>query len=62
MTNQRSLTLNESTQYLCELPILSGTTGPDVIDVETLYKQTGMFTYDPRLYVYRQLQLNYYLY
>ncbi|MEY3880692.1 MAG: hypothetical protein RIQ94_1488, partial [Pseudomonadota bacterium] len=27
MTNQRNLTLNENAQSLCELPILSGTTG-----------------------------------
>ncbi|MBF6648676.1 citrate synthase [Methylobacter sp. BlB1] len=48
MTNQRRVTLvNEETQPLCELPVLSGTTGPDVIDVQELYKQTGMFTYDP---------------
>jgi len=30
-----------------EFPILSGTQGPDVIDVRSLYKQTGMFTHDP---------------
>jgi citrate synthase len=30
-----------------ELPVLSGTIGPDVIDVRKLYGQTGMFTYDP---------------
>ncbi|MFI4983894.1 MAG: citrate synthase [Rickettsiales bacterium] len=30
-----------------ELPIISGTHGPDVIDVTQLYGQTGMFTYDP---------------
>lgn len=30
-----------------ELPILKGTEGPDVIDVTSLYKQAGMFTYDP---------------
>ena len=30
-----------------EFPILSGTIGPDVIDIGTLYKETGMFTYDP---------------
>ena len=47
MTNPRSLTLNENGQPLCELPILSGSTGPDVIDVQTLYKETGLFTYDP---------------
>lgn len=32
---------------LCRLPVLSGSIGPDVLDVQTLYKQTGMFTYDP---------------
>ena len=30
-----------------ELPILSPTAGPDVIDIRKLYGQTGMFTYDP---------------
>ncbi len=30
-----------------ELPVLSGTHGPDVIDVRGLYKDTGHFTYDP---------------
>ncbi len=30
-----------------ELPVYSGTLGPDVIDVKSLHKQTGMFTLDP---------------
>ncbi len=47
MTKPRSVTLNEKTQSLCELPILSGTTGPDVVDIQSLYQKTGMFTYDP---------------
>jgi citrate synthase len=47
MSNLRNLSLNEDTQSLCELPVLSGTIGPDVLDVQTLYKETGMFTYDP---------------
>ncbi|MDI1229702.1 MAG: citrate synthase [Methylobacter sp.] len=47
MTKLRSVTLNEKAQSLCELPILSGATGPDVVDIQTLYQQTGMFTYDP---------------
>ena len=47
MTNPRSLTLSEQANCLSELPVLSGTTGPDVIDVQSLYKNTGMFTYDP---------------
>ncbi len=29
------------------LPVLSGTMGPDVIDITSLYKQSGKFTYDP---------------
>ncbi len=30
-----------------ELPVYSGTVGPDVVDIRKLYGQTGMFTYDP---------------
>src|SRR3978361_1888934 len=30
-----------------DFPILSGTVGPDVIDIGKLYAQAGMFTYDP---------------
>jgi citrate synthase len=30
-----------------EFPILSGSIGPDVIDIRQLYAQTGMFTFDP---------------
>ncbi len=30
-----------------EFPVLSGSVGPNVIDIRTLYSQTGMFTYDP---------------
>ena len=30
-----------------ELPIRSGTTGPDLIDIARLYKEHGVFTYDP---------------
>ena len=30
-----------------ELPVRSGTTGPDVIDIATLYREQGVFTYDP---------------
>ena len=29
------------------LPVLEGTTGPDVIDIRKLYAQSGLFTYDP---------------
>ena len=30
-----------------ELPIYGGSTGPEVIDISTLYRDTNMFTYDP---------------
>ncbi len=30
-----------------ELPVLSGSTGPDVIDIRKLYGATDAFTYDP---------------
>jgi len=30
-----------------EFELLSPTVGPDVIDIRSLYQQTGMFTYDP---------------
>ncbi len=30
-----------------EFPVLSGTIGPEVIDIRTLYGKTGAFTYDP---------------
>jgi citrate synthase len=30
-----------------DFPILSGTVGPDVVDIRALYTQSGKFTYDP---------------
>jgi len=30
-----------------EFPVLSGSTGPDVVDIRTLYGKAGVFTYDP---------------
>ena len=30
-----------------EFPVLSGSTGPDVVDIRTLYGKSGLFTYDP---------------
>ncbi len=48
MTSKNTVTLthNGTGQHI-ELPILQGTEGPDVIDVKSLYKYTGMFTHDP---------------
>ena len=35
----------DGTSY--EFPIISGSVGPDVIDIRSLYAQTGHFTFDP---------------
>tara|TARA_Y100000782_G_scaffold41136_1_gene45768 strand:- start:210386 stop:211666 length:1281 start_codon:yes stop_codon:yes gene_type:complete len=37
----------QETTHSVTLPMLSGTVGPDVLDVRALYKDTGYFTYDP---------------
>jgi citrate synthase len=44
--NNRTATLSLGDQDI-ELPILSGTVGPDVVDVSNLYSESGAFTYDP---------------
>ncbi|MDP2618804.1 MAG: citrate/2-methylcitrate synthase, partial [Hyphomicrobiales bacterium] len=30
-----------------DLNVVSGTIGPDVVDISSLYRETGKFTYDP---------------
>ena len=44
-TNFATLTLPSGETV--QLPILEGTAGPRMIDIRSLYQQTGMFTYDP---------------
>ena len=47
MTTQHKATMSftDGTPSI-EFPIMSGTVGPDVIDIRKLYGQTGKFTYD----------------
>jgi len=45
-TNTKSATLTVDGKSF-DFPIMSGTVGPDVIDIGKLYAQSGMFTYDP---------------
>ncbi len=47
MNPKGSATLTYGEGKSVELPVFSGTHGPDVIDIRKLYAQTGMFTYDP---------------
>ena len=47
-TNTGTFTLTDNkTGKSYELPVMSGTLGPDVIDVRKLYAETGHFTFDP---------------
>ncbi|WP_439633789.1 citrate synthase [Glycocaulis sp.] len=43
-TGSAQLTINGKT---IDLPVLGGSVGPDVIDIRTLYRDAGVFTYDP---------------
>ena len=46
--NNKPFTLfNNETGQSIEIPVLSGTEGPKVLDIRSLYTETGMFTYDP---------------
>ncbi|MEQ8736304.1 MAG: citrate synthase [Rhodospirillaceae bacterium] len=44
MTKKVNLTVDNQNY---EFPVLSGSTGPDVVDIRKFYANTGMFTYDP---------------
>ena len=46
-TEQRMAQLTLSDGRSFQLPELSGTVGPDVVDVRALYRDAGVFTYDP---------------
>lgn len=38
---------NNATGESYDFPVLSGSTGPDVVDIRKFYAETGHFTYDP---------------
>ena len=42
----KSATLNINDKQT-QMPVRSGTIGPDVVDIGKVYANTGMFTYDP---------------
>ena len=42
MTDAKTINIGDK-----DYGVLTGSTGPDVIDIRKLYAQTGMFTYDP---------------
>ena len=46
MTSKKYTLTNPDGDSL-DIPVLSGTLGPDVLDIGQLYRQQGVFTYDP---------------
>lgn len=47
MTDKKVTLKQEDQDRVIELPVTPGTMGPSVIDIRSLYAQTGHFTYDP---------------
>ena len=47
MTEDTFTIRNNSTKEQADFPLLKGTVGTPVVDVSTLNKQMGLFTYDP---------------
>jgi citrate synthase len=45
MDKKATLTLHDGRKL--EFPVLSGSIGPEVVDIRTLYGKAGVFTYDP---------------
>ena len=46
METNRKVTLSYDEGKTLDMPVMSGTLGPDVVDIRTFAK-TGMFTFDP---------------
>jgi citrate synthase len=44
---EKKATLTLADGKTLDFPVLSGSIGPEVIDIRTLYGKSGMFTYDP---------------
>ncbi|MDT4330467.1 citrate synthase [Methylomonas sp. MED-D] len=47
MTDRKVTIKRDDQDQHYELPVMPGTLGPSVIDIRSLYAQTGHFTYDP---------------
>ena len=47
MTKDAFTLTNPDGSNSIELPVRSGTVGPDVVDISRLYRDAGVFTYDP---------------
>ena len=47
MSNNKIAKLNLPDGKVIELPVISGSMGPDVLDITSLYKEADVFTFDP---------------
>ena len=48
IVSEKTFTLtNNATGETYDLPVLEGTIGPQVLDIRALYRDLGIFTYDP---------------
>ncbi len=47
MADNKTATLKLPDGKTLEFPVLNGSTGPDVVDIRSLYGKSGWFTYDP---------------
>ena len=47
MSNSKIAKLNLPDGKIIELPVISGSMGPDVLDITSLYKEANVFTFDP---------------
>ena len=47
MANRTITLTSNSDGATVEFPLIKGTEGPDVLDISTLYRDLGVFTYDP---------------
>ena len=47
MTDKKFELVDRATERKAQLPVRNGTIGPSVVDVSTINKDLGVFTYDP---------------
>lgn len=47
MANETITVINNATGQRYDLPLRTGTLGPAAVDISSLYKEAGFFTYDP---------------
>ena len=58
MTNKTFTLTNNSTGVSVDMPVKTGTLGPDVVDIGALYKQHNVFTFDPGFVSTRSCESN----